>query len=156
MKDIKVLQIAPDMENDTIRIWQNFGYHYLSSQEVAYGTTTINQGPLDFLFNQIKFITTRVNYVKLVLERDHDIPHYQELKDLEEQFNAVPYPGDKAKPYSAYQIFIGLMCCTIPGVYMIMRNKAEGRTPKEYADALNEYRIKQGMILEKAAAIIRS
>ena len=154
MKDVKVLQIDAGTENETIRIWQKFGYELRSTQDVVYGTTDVEQGILDLLLNRIIFVTKRIHYVKLVLERDHNIPHYQELKELEDQFNSVPYPGDRAKPYSAYQVFIGLMCCTIPGLYMLIRNKEEGRTPKEYAIAINEYKTKQGLILEKAAAIV--
>ena len=157
MKDIKVLQpIDEGKENETINIWEKFGYTYRNSETVAYSKTNVKQGLLDYLFGWITVNNEEIRYVKLVMERDHDIPHYTELKKLEEEYESVPYPGDKAKPYSYFDIFKGLMLCTVPGVLMILKNKEEGRTPQEYAIALNQYNSRRAHILEKAAAIARS
>ena len=157
MKDTKILPpIEEGKENETINIWEKFGYTYKSSDTVAYSTTRVKQGPLDHLFGNIRVFTEEIRYVKLAMERDHDIPHYTELKELEEEYESVPYPGDKAKPYSNLDIFKGLMLCTVPGVLMILKNKEEGRTPQEYAIALNQYNSRRAHILEKAAAIARS
>lgn len=62
-------------------------------------------------------MTTTTHYIKLTFQRDPaNVPHYAELKALENEFNSVPYPGDCPTGYSVLKIFIGFMLCTIPGV----------------------------------------
>lgn len=156
MKDIKTLTVHPDLENNAINFWQDFGYELSSSQEIFSQGFRLEQSGIDYLMDGITSVTTTVHYVKLIFERDHSIPHYQELKELEDQFNAVPHPGARDRKYSAYEIFMGFMFCTVPGVVRLMHNLNLDRTAGSYANALNECHTRQRQIREKAAAIVRS
>lgn len=156
MKDHKTVTVAPAFEDVTIETYKDFGYDLMSSQEIFSQDSRPTQGILDMFSGDITIETTTTHYVKLVFERDHSIPHYEELKALEDQYNAVYYPGDSRKPYSMRQIFWGLMACTIPGVYMIYRNMVEGKSAKQYQYELTEWRTKQSAIREKAAALVRA
>ena len=156
MTDIKTMKVAPEMENEAIRLWQDFGYNLKNSQEMYNKSIYLDQNGLDYLFNQFRSVETTVHYVKLIFERDHNIPHYQELRDLEDQFNAVPHPGERGRRYSSYEIFMGLMACTVPGVLRWMHNRYLDRTADDYSKALKEFNNRQRQIREKAAAIVRS
>lgn len=156
MTDIKTMTVAPEMENETISLWQDFGYNLKNSQEVYNETERFEQDGLDYLLRRIRTVKDTVHYVKLIFERDHNIPHYQELRDLEDQFNAVPHPGERGRRYSSYEIFMGLMCCTVPGVLRWMHNRYLDRTAGDFSNALKEFNNRQRQIREKAAAIVRS
>ncbi len=151
-KETKSLTVPPSEEAAQIELWQVFGWELFSTQEVLAKDSHLEAG----LFNNVS-ITETTHYIKLTFQRDSaNVNHYAELKALEWEFNNVPYPGDAPTKFSALNIFIGLMLCTVPGVYMIAKNiSASAKMPKWEQD-YNEFLRKRQEILNRAIAVSES
>jgi len=91
-KEIKSISVAPSEEEETINVWQSFGWEFRSTQEVK----TSDSSHLERRGDTIYSVTQAGDhYVKLTFERDPTRENYSELVALEKQYNAVPGPGYK-------------------------------------------------------------
>ncbi|MBC8544245.1 MAG: hypothetical protein ACLR23_26560 [Clostridia bacterium] len=149
-KETKSLTCAPESESDLIEIWQTFGWELFSTQEVRDTESHLEQGFGD----TINSVTTTTHYIKLTFQRDPaNVPHYAELKALENEFNSVPYPGDCPTGYSVLKIFIGFMLCTIPGVYMLVKTILAASARPKWKQDYAEYLAKRQEIYSRAQAV---
>lgn len=93
-KETKSISIVPSEEQDTIELWQKFGWELVSSQEIFNRDSHLEQSG-----DSVNTVTTTTNYVKLVFARDKEMKNYSEIVDLENRFNNVSFPIRKsAKP----------------------------------------------------------
>lgn len=79
--EIKTLDISNDAEDTTIQIYQDFGWSLKSSQRVFN-----RDSHLESEGDSVYSVTKTVDYTKLVFERDKSMPHYKEIKELEDRF----------------------------------------------------------------------
>lgn len=79
--EIKTLDISNDAEDTTIQLYQDFGWNLKSSQRV-FNRDSHLEGSGDSVYS----VTNTVDFTKLVFERDKSMPHYEEIKELEDRF----------------------------------------------------------------------
>ena len=80
-------QVHPNDEQDQINLMQEFFWNLLNSQEVK-TVESHEEVRGDSVYN----VTNTEHYVKLTFHRDLSTPHLAEIKDLENQYNALPHP----------------------------------------------------------------
>ena len=86
----KVVQVAPDFENNKIQEQQVFGWNVQGRQEIHEEGDT--EGGVDFIGDGFT-IKTQVNkYVKLHLVRSMEEPHIAQIRELESEYNALERP----------------------------------------------------------------
>ena len=86
-KETKSISVHPDDEQETIDLYQTFGWELQSSQEIFNRDSHLERSG-----NNINSITTTTNYVKLVFARETTMPNYSKLSALENQFNNIDFP----------------------------------------------------------------
>ncbi len=79
--EIKTLDISNDAEDTTIQLYQDFGWSLKSSQRVFNRDSHLEGGG-----DSVYSVTNTVDFTKLVFERDKSMPHYEEIKELEDRF----------------------------------------------------------------------
>ncbi len=153
-KQTKSLTCHPSAESDIIEIWQAFGWELFNTQEVFSKDTHFEEG---WTSGSINSVTETTHYVKLTFQRDPaNVPHYAELKKLEDEFNSVPDPGPMPEGASIFHIFIGFMLCTIPGVYLLIKTISAKAAKPKWEQAYAEFIQKRQEIYEKALAVANS
>jgi hypothetical protein len=152
-KDIKTMTVPPEYETDAIQLWMTFGYDLLNNQEVLAKDTRLEQGVLDSFADTYTQVTETIHYIKLTFQRETNIPHYAELKRLEQEYDSLPHPGEPPQKNGIIKIFFGLMLCTIPGIIFIIQDLGYNSNMAEYNKAYSEYVRKRDDILERARAL---
>mgnify|MGYP004461237845 CR=1 FL=1 len=105
------LSVSPKEEQSVIELHQKFGWELKSSQEI-FNKDSHNERRGDSVYN----VTETTNYVKLVFQRDKDMPYYKQICELENKY----YSTIKSEPRNAssYAVtvlgiiiaVIGLLC----------------------------------------------
>ena len=75
------LSVSPSKEQEAIETYQKFGWELKSSQEI-FNKDSHNEVRGDSLYS----VTETTNYVKLVFQRDKDMPYYNEICEIEKKF----------------------------------------------------------------------
>lgn len=147
-KEFKSLTVSPASEQYTIDVRSIFGWELQSSQEINSKESHIESG-----FTSNYSVTTTENYVKLVFSRDPaQVEHYQELVQLEREYDSVPEPGDE--PVFGKILFVFLLFMYIvPGILYAV---SYSRKKKKYMARLSEYLDKREDIVNRARAVIGS
>lgn len=76
----KSVRVAPAAEQITIDRYQKFGWVLLGSQEVFNRDSHLEEGAP----GTINSVTETTHFVKLVFQRDMDMPYYNKIKELDE------------------------------------------------------------------------
>lgn len=118
-KETKSISIVPSEEQDTIELWQKFGWELVSSQEIFNRDSHLEESG-----DHINSVTTTTNYVKLVFARDKEMKNYSQIVDLENRFNGVAFPIRK----SAKPLFILGAVGSVAGVGLITEKPIIGIT----------------------------
>lgn len=77
----KSISVAPAQEQDVIAKHEMFGWQLLSSNEVYNQDSHLEQRG-DEIWN----VTNTTNYVKLVFQRDTEIPNIEKIRSLEKEY----------------------------------------------------------------------
>jgi len=96
-KEIKSFNVPPSAEEDTINLWQSFGWELKSTQEVKTQDVQTFTGQDNDGTEHYK-TTSGEHYIKLTFEREKSMPHYAELCELERTYNSR-VPVEPKKPY---------------------------------------------------------
>jgi len=80
-------QVHPDNEQAEIQVMQKFHWNLLGTQEVKTVDSHLEQRG-----DKIYSVTKSEHYVKLSFSREIDLPNLKEIKNLEEQYKALPHP----------------------------------------------------------------
>lgn len=104
--ETKSISVNPDAEQSTIELWDKFGWSLISSQEIFNRDSHLERDG-----DRIVNVTETTNYVKLVFQRDKDMPYYNEVTDLERNFHALV----KQEPKE-----VGLGCLFALGIVLII------------------------------------
>jgi len=91
-KEIKSVSVAPSAEEETINVWQSFGWEFKSTQDVKTHDVQVFTGQ-DSDGTEHYRTTRGEHYVKITFERDPTRKNYSELVALEKQYYTVPDPG---------------------------------------------------------------
>ena len=86
-KETKSISVHPDDEQETIDLYQTFGWKLQSSQEIFNQDTYYKSSG-----DRIDRVTNTTNYVKLVFARETTMPNYSKLSALENEYNNVEFP----------------------------------------------------------------
>jgi hypothetical protein len=81
------IQVHPADEQSQIDLMQRFHWSLLSTQDIK---TVDNH--LERRGDSIYSVTNTEHYVKLAFHRSLDLPHLQEIKNLEREFFSLPRP----------------------------------------------------------------
>ena len=80
MIETKIEKVSPSQEENTIELRARFGWNLKSSQEI-----NTSESHLENRGGDIYSVSTKENYVKLLFERDKDMPNYNEIAKLENE-----------------------------------------------------------------------
>lgn len=80
-------QVHPNDEQEQINLMQRFHWSLLNSQEIKTVDSHMEQRGDD-----IYSVTNSEHYVKLTFSRELDLPNLGKIKQLEQQFFALPVP----------------------------------------------------------------
>lgn len=163
----KSLSVSPDKEHEAIETYQKFGWELKSSQEI------FNKDSHEELRgDSVYSITETTNYVKLVFQRDKDMPYYNEVCEIEDKY----FDLLNHKPFNYYgngllimgvllAIIFGLVSLffiiadtsellilsaplTALGVFIIVRRiKAKNKQETEYREKLQTWNNECSMLL---------
>lgn len=84
----KSIQVHPSDEQSQINLMQRFQWNLLNSQEIK---TVDNR--LERRGDTIYQTSNTEHYIKLVFNRDLNLPNLDEIKRLEQEFFSLPYPN---------------------------------------------------------------
>jgi hypothetical protein len=128
MRDIKSIEVVPEDEEKTVRLWMSFGWELKNNQRVK--TQDVQRFTGQDSDGTEHYQTTRgVDFIKLTFERDPERKNYAELKSLEEQYYAIPDPVLPTQDYVYPVRFgllwgiltaIGLFLYVVPGIIIIV------------------------------------
>jgi hypothetical protein len=178
-KEIKSISVAPAAEEDTINLWQSFGWELKSSQEVK-----TKDSHLEKRGDDLVSVTESEHYVKLTFERDPARQHYAELKSLEERFYAARHPGNPPKRFGMLWLILagvlllfgilfmnssryagnggsffflgfllGLIVAGLGVLIIVLRIRSYPKRLKPWTDVYNEYEKIRSEALEQAKAL---
>lgn len=99
----KSMTVAPSREQSTIDTYQKFGWSLVSSQEIFNKDSHLERDSR----NNLNSVTETTNYVKLVFQRDTDMPNYAQIRDLNNSFD---------REYAYYES----LSCSNPGKALIV------------------------------------
>lgn len=112
----KSITCKPSEENFTIDKFQRFGWTLESSQEI-YNKDSHIEGNYS--------VTETTNYVKLVFKRDKDMPYYNEIVALENQYDSVRVPNPKTHNPLLIATLIGAIFFLLLGIPWMIGGFAE-------------------------------
>jgi len=163
MKDVKTIQVEPEEEESTVRLFQSFGWELKNNQEVKTSDSSHLERRGDTIYNVTK---SGVHYIKLTFERDPARRNYAKLKSLEEQYYSVENPGYPEKPVLfgllwGIIIVVGLLFFPISIAVIIWRSVRYYKKKKEWEEAyvvysreLDAANAKRHDYLEKAQSLV--
>jgi hypothetical protein len=85
--EAKTIICAPKDEQAQIDLMSRFYWRLLSTQEVRQLDSHIERRG-----ENLYSVTRNMHYVKLAFQRERNIPHYEMIKKLEKDYNALPIP----------------------------------------------------------------
>ena len=100
----KSIEVSPKEEQSTIDTFGKFGWSLVSSQEIFN-----KDSHLERRGDTIQNVTETTNYVKLVFNRDKDMPYYDKVTELENSY----YATLSRKPFYAKKSIWWLVVLTI-------------------------------------------
>ncbi len=120
MIESQSLTVSPSEEQNAIETFQNFGWTLKSTQEVHSKDTHLERGGWNY--DQLYSVTETTNYVKLMFQRDTQIPNYNEIAELENEYWSI-MTSEPNKPggtmFWVILSIIGLIFYIIPGAIVI-------------------------------------
>jgi len=145
-KEIKSISVAPSAEEETINLWQSFGWEFKSTQEIKTQAVQLYTGQSSDGTKHYR-TTKGDHYVKLTFERDPTRQNYAELKSLEEQYYSIksinkPYYPIEPKRFGLLWGIIAVigLAWIIPGVIIIIwRCASYPKKKKLYDEAYAVY-----------------
>ena len=88
-KETKFIKCSPSETNETIELWQSFGWELMGAPQEIFNQNTRLTGRSE---EKETYTTTTTNYVKITFQRDKNMPNYAELVDLEQEYENIPSP----------------------------------------------------------------
>lgn len=107
------LSVLPNDEQEAIDTYQKFGWELKSSQEI-FNKDSHNERRGDSVYN----VTETTNYVKLVFQRDKDMPYYKQICELENKYLEV-MNNKPSYSYSKAPLVIGIIIAVV-GVFLLL------------------------------------
>jgi len=118
-KEIKSISVSPSAEENTINLWQSFGWELKSTQEIKTQDVQVYTGQAS---DGTKFYETKKgeHYIKLTFERDPSMQNYAELSTLWEKYKAKPNVPEAPKhcPDKPKQVGVGCFVLSILSIVL--------------------------------------
>lgn len=102
--ETKSISVSPEFEQKTISTYERFGWTCAGSQ-----TVDTKDSHLERKGDDLVSVTERSNYVKLLFQRDKDMPHYNELVSCESRYYQMTENMPKMKDRRIL-IVAGIIC----------------------------------------------
>ena len=146
-KEIKSISVPPSAEEDTINLWQSFGWQFKSTQEIKTQDVQVFTGQ-DSDGTEHYRTTKGEHYIKLTFERDPAMPNYARLVELERAYNvSPPVSPDSPTLFGCLWIvltLIGLFAFVVPGILIIVwRAIRYKKLKKVYEEEFSAYMEKE-------------
>ena len=144
------VQVHPDAENSVIEEYEWFGWELKSSQTVDRKSSHLEGG----LGGSLYSVTESVNYVKLVFRRNKNMPDYEEIKALEEEYRYT-FAGEEPKKPSAWWFLLAVIFITtivVPigvGIWYFVKMKQYNKDYEAYTKRVEEANLKKYEALKK-------
>ena len=146
------LSVLPNDEQEAIDTYQKFGWELKSSQEI-FNKDSHNERRGDSVYN----VTETTNYVKLVFQRDKDMPYYKQICELENKYYSTIKSEPRNASSYAVTVFgiiiavIGLLCALFGealAVLLIIKNvKKNNKLDAEYRENHDKWNNECTMLL---------
>ena len=142
-------KVSPDSEQSTINFMANFGWSLQSSQEI-----NNTDSHLERRGDEIYSVTTKENYVKLVFQRDTNMPNYARISELESKYLSLLNKEPDAPQFNLIIAGILLVMYIVPGVIYIVRySKKKKEYDQQYAAWRSEMNKDGQAMLSEAASL---
>lgn len=89
MIEYKTERRSASVESDVIQIYSYFGWQYIGSQDVYSENTRVTGGSISGRDVNLQQTTDTTQYVAIRFQRDTDIAHYAELRDLNNEYDSL-------------------------------------------------------------------
>ena len=165
MKDNVSIPVSPSERDETVTLFQSFGWDYKNENEVLTNESQVLTGR-DEEYEHYKVIPGQ-HYIRLYFERDRSRQNYEELKSLEKQYFAIKDPYYPEAPRFITKLWliligVGLLAYVIPGIillviHIILHVKKSKEYNEDYATYTRksaEVRSQREEILSKAQALV--
>ena len=115
--ETKSIQVSPDHEQETIEIYEKFGWTCASSQTVESNRSYLERDERDS--DVINQVTERTTYVKLVFKRDRDMENYQEIVKCEQAYqnHLATMPQKSILASIMLKVGVGIVLFGICGIF---------------------------------------
>jgi hypothetical protein len=151
-KEPKTIQVEPDQADQMIVLMGAFGWEFQSRQ-----TIKNKYSHLERKGDDLYSVTESEHYVELHFQRDRSMDHYNELVELERQFNAVEHPGPYPVRFGKIWLIIsgiGLLLYVAPGIAIIIwRFVRYSKLSKIWASEYEAYEQERAKIVQQADAL---
>jgi len=165
----KIVQVTPEYENPMIQLMEHFGWNLHGRQEMHVEGDSEGSVETDIFGDKHLVITTKVShYVKLHFQRPLSLPNLEQLRRIEAEYFALPFPEEKSlkwpiglgvffllgviignpqDPIAARVFFAAL----VAACYYWIRRRREANAAARAASEASE--LKQRQLLEQAAGL---
>ncbi|MDR2782422.1 MAG: hypothetical protein LBB48_01015 [Treponema sp.] len=151
-KETKTVQVGPDQADQMLNLMESFGWEFHSRQTIKNKDSHLEQRG-----DSVYSVTESEHYVELTFQRDTSIDHYNELVDLEQQFNAVEDPGPPPIRFGKFWLIIsavGLLLYVAPGVAIIIwRFVRYSKNSKMWASEYDAFEQERDKIVQQAKTL---
>lgn len=113
------ISVSPEEESVAIETHEKFGWELKSSQEI-FNKDSHNELRGDSVYS----VTETTNYVKLVFQRDKDMPYYREVCEIETKY----YEALNRKPVyirSKFLMVLGIIIAAVGVILLLAGDIAE-------------------------------
>ena len=141
MTETKSMKVSTEQEQECIDSMRDFGWEFKSSQEI-----NVKDSHLESRGGSLYNVTTSENYVKLVFSRDTNMPHYAELKQLENTYYSTlaAQPSPISGKTAAVLFVLLIFPCVL---YIISKTKQRKEWEKNMAEVALPAREKARSLL---------
>lgn len=148
----KTFQVHPNDEQDMIQFMQKFGWSLLSTQEIKTKDSRLEQRG-----ESLYSVTETEHYIKLAFSRDLDMPHLQEIKAIEDEYNNLPNPPPLPKLFPGHIMLwaVASLCLGIGIIAWLVYFFAFYKPKKSAFERLiQQHHAKRKEVLERIAKYI--
>lgn len=147
--ETRSMDIEPYMEEDIIKIMEDFGWQVQNSQRV-YSKDSHNEVRDYGTLIGIKTVTETTDFIKITFSRDRAMPHYSELKKLNDEYEALVPFEYLPEPERDMRWFSDLLFWPTT-----LRTIKKYKKDKQEIEAINETRYEQNQKIEQKRERLR-
>lgn len=161
--ETKIIQVNndPSIINATSELWGKFGWMVTNVQVThSQDTKTYTKGFSDYYTGMKTVETTTINYATVTLQRNKAIPHYQQIVELQNEYedlsSALTLLDDNECPYilNIPLFVVAFLFCWPVAIYMLNKHNKEKEGWKKTQNLVRERSGNESQIRARQRQII--